>query len=239
MAGSYPNGFLESGGHDCRWHCVMSELVKLDIRSSDGSQLVHKYYRYPESTKGLVVTFPGNHYGIDGPLLYYPSEFLGARGWNTLALSYSYQSRAEEFEPGMIGDVLTECENAIRVCLSDVGYVKIGLLGKSLGALIIAQLCSSMSEIENAKAVYLTPPLNSPFFGQLFLQTAQEAHFGLGTGDRFYSEEELGKLQSEREFTLTLIENADHSMDIKGDIDATMEGMKRVVREVVEFIDSD
>jgi hypothetical protein len=48
----------------------------------------------------------------------------------------------------------------------------------------------------------------------------------------------LEKLQSEREFSLTLIENADHSMNIRGDIEATLEGMKRVLREVVEFMDS-
>jgi hypothetical protein len=61
----------------------------------------------------------------------------------------------------------------------------------------------------------------------------------MGTGDRFYSETELEELQSEREFTNTLIENADHSMDIAGDIEATMDEMKRVVSEVVDFIESE
>ena len=216
----------------------MSDLVRLDLQTHEGQPLVHKYYRLADSTKGLVVTLPGNHYGVDGPLLYYPSEFLANRGWDTLAITYGFQSRGEEFSPGIIADVLLECENAIRVCLNQRKYDNIALVGKSLGALIIAQLCGSMIELENVKAVYLTPPISTPFFGQLFLQTSQLAHMVLGTGDRFYSEAALGELRSAREYGLTLIENADHSMDIHGDIEGTLEGMKRIVSEVVQFLDS-
>jgi predicted alpha/beta-fold hydrolase len=217
----------------------MSELVRLKLNTPDGNPIVHKYYRHADSAKGLVVTLPGNHYGVDGPLLYYPSEFLGNRGWDTLAITYGFQSRGEEFTPGIIADVLEECEYAIRACLNERQYKRISLLGKSLGALIVAQLCGSMGEVKDARAIYLTPPINSPFFGQIFLQTSQKAHMAMGTGDRFYSETELEELHSEREFTNTLIENADHSMDIAGDIEATMDGMKRLVSEVVDFIESE
>ena len=217
----------------------MSELVKLDLSAPDGNPIVHKYYRHADPAEGLVVTFPGNHYGVDGPLLYYPSEFLRSAGWDTLAITYGFQSRGLEFAPAILGDVLSESENTIQVCLKDREYDKIALFGKSLGALIVAQFCASMSELLEARAVYLTPPLNSPFFGQLFLQTSQNAHVAIGTGDRFYSETALEELKSEREFGLTLIEDADHSMNIGGDIHATMEGMKRVVKEVVDFVESD
>jgi hypothetical protein len=217
----------------------MSELVRLDLSTSDGNPIVHKYYRHEDQTKGLAVTLPGNHYGVDGPLLYYPSEFLRNTGWDTLAITYGFQSRGEEFAPIMIADVLSECEHAIQVCLKEREYIKIGLLGKSLGALIVAQLCSSMSELEDARAVYLTPPLNSPFFGQLFLQTSQKAYLAMGTADRFFSATALEELKLEREFGLTLIEDADHSMDFGDDIEATFEGMKRVVGEVVEFIEAE
>jgi hypothetical protein len=216
----------------------MAELTKLDLRTADGRPLVHKYYRYMDSSKGLAVTLPGNHYGVDGPLLYLPSKYLRTSGWDTLAITYGFQSGGEEFSTGIIADILLECENAIRVCINERRYSIIGLVGKSLGALVIAQLCGSMVELDAAKVVYLTPPINTPFFGQLFLQTSQVAHIALGTGDRFYSKTVLDELLAERDFSLTLIENADHSMDIEGDLEATMEGLKRVVGEVVEFIQS-
>ena len=216
----------------------MAELHRLDLKTSDGRPLVHKYYQHHEPARGLLVMLPGNHYGVDGPLLYYASDLLQNRGWDTLAITYGFQSRGEEFSAGIIAEILQECELALHSCFKEKEYGLIGLLGKSLGALIIAQLCNSMGELEDAKAVYLTPPINTPFFGQLFLQTSQPAHIAIGTGDRFYTKEALEKLQYRREFGLTLIENADHSMNIEGDIEATFEGMKRVVREVVKFLDS-
>lgn len=214
----------------------MAELKRLDLKTSDGRPLVHKYYQHHEPAKGLLVTLPGNHYGVDGPLLYYPSDLLLNQGWDTLAITYGFQSRGEEFSVGIIAEILQECETALHTSLKEKEYGLIGLIGKSLGALVIAQLCNAVDELASAKAVYLTPPINTPFFGQLFLQTSQPAHIAIGTGDRFYTKETLEKLQSEREFGLTLIENADHSMDIEGDFEATFEGMKRVVREVVEFL---
>ena len=216
----------------------MTDLKKLDIKDSDGRPLVHKYYLHPGTSKGLVVTLPGNHYGVDGPLLYYPSELLSNRNWDTLAITYGYQSRGEEFSVGIIADILKECEDAIRICLKEKEYGRIGLIGKSLGALIIAQLCGSVDELDSARTVYLTPPINTPFFGQLFLQTSQSAYMGMGTGDRFYKKEILDNLQSDRDFVLTIIENADHSMNIEGDFEATMSGLKKVVEDVVEFLDS-
>ena len=216
----------------------MTELKRLDLKTSDGRPLVHKYYQHLEPAKGLLVTLPGNHYGVDGPLLYYASDLLRNRGWDTLAITYGFQSRGEEFSAGNIAEILLECGTAIQVSLKEKEYDLIGLIGKSLGALVIAQLCDSVDDLASAKAVYLTPPINTPFFGQLFLQTVQPAHIAIGTGDRFYTKEALVNLQSEREFSLTLIENADHSMNIRGDNEATFGGMKRVVREVVEFLDS-
>jgi hypothetical protein len=216
----------------------MAELKRLDLKTSDGRPLVHKYYQHHEPAKGLLVTLPGNHYGVDGPLLYYASDLLRNRGWDTLAITYGFQSRGEEFSTGNIAEILLECETALQASLKEKEYGWVGLIGKSLGALVVAQLCESVDELASAKAVYLTPPINNPFFGQLFLQTSQLAHIAIGTGDRFYTKEALEKLQSEREFSLTLIENADHSMNIRGDIEATLEGMKRVLREVVEFMDS-
>jgi hypothetical protein len=217
---------------------MMTDLKKLDIKDSDSRPLVHKYYKHPGITKGLVVTLPGNHYGVDGPLLYYPSKLLSNRNWDTLAITYGYQSRGEEFSVGIIADILKECEVAIRSCFKEKEYGRIGLIGKSLGALIIAQLCGSVDELASARAVYLTPPINTPFFGQLFLQTSQSAYMGMGTGDRFYKKEILEDLQSDRDFGLTIIENADHSMDIEGDFEATIGELKKVVEEVVEFLDS-
>ena len=71
---------------------MMYELANLDLKTADGRPLIHKFYRQSEMAEGLLLVFPGNHYGVDGPLLFYPSELLRDLGWDTLAVSYGFQT---------------------------------------------------------------------------------------------------------------------------------------------------
>jgi hypothetical protein len=214
----------------------MASLVRLPLIASDGNPLVHKFYRQETEPSGLLVTLPGNHYGVDGPLLYYPSELLNEAGWDTLALTYGYQSAGMEFHHEAAPEVVQECYAAIQLVLSERDYPRIGLVGKSLGAFVIVQLCGMGESYEKARCVYLTPPIGTPFFDQTFLQTVQPSHLAIGTKDRFYNRQALEKLQGTRAFGLTLIEGADHSMNIAGDLVASIEAARRVTQEGVDFI---
>jgi hypothetical protein len=93
--------------------------------------------------------------------------------------------------------------------------------------------------LEEARCGYLTPPIGTPFFDLIFLQTTQRAHLAIGTKDRFYEPQALEALQKDRAFSLTLIENADHSMNILDDLDGTLQAIGRVTRDVVSFFVED
>ena len=214
----------------------MYELANLDLQTTDGRPLVHKYYRQSEAAVGLLIVFPGNHYGVDGPLLYYPCELLRDQGWDTLAVSYGFQTAGEgPFEQGL--DVLlAECKSAAQAVLNVYQYPQLGLVGKSLGAAVVAHLCANEPELSEARAGYLTPALGTPFFDPLFLDTSQSAFVAVGTADRFYSSEALEKLQSKKTFELTLVEDADHSMNVPGDLAASTESVRKVVEGLLTFL---
>jgi hypothetical protein len=214
----------------------MVHLESLPLVASDGRPLVHKFYRQTGDPSGLLLALPGNHYGVDGPLLYYPSKLLRDLDWDTLALSYGFQTLGVEFDHEMVPGVVQECQGAVRIILSERIYSKIGLVGKSLGSFIIAQLCSIEEALGDARCLYLTPPLGTPFFDQLLQQGTQPAHIAIGTEDRFYNPLALEDLSEKRSFGLTLIENADHSMDVPGDLRASIEAVRRVTQEGVDFI---
>lgn len=214
----------------------MVKLVKLPFKASDGNPLIHKFYRQEDEPSGLLVTLPGNHYGVDGPLLYYPSELLCEAGWDTLALTYGYQTAGEEFHHDTVPSMVQECHAALALIISERDYPRIGLVGKSLGAFVIAQLCNMGDGLDKVRCVYLTPPIGTPFFDPFFLQTVQPAHLAIGTRDRFYQSQALEDLQAKRAFGLTLIEGADHSMDVAGDLDASIEAVRTVTQEGVDFL---
>jgi dienelactone hydrolase len=215
------------------------DLIRLPLETVDGHPLVHKYYRHDEKPEGLLVTLPGNHYGVDGPLLYYPGKVLGNAGWDTLAITYGFQSRGIEFSYEIIPNVVQECQAAIGRVVAEGEYERIALMGKSLGAFVILQVCTSEKALGFSRMVYLTPPLGMPLFDQMLQQSRQPALLALGTKDRFYNVEALEELRKVRTFNLTLIEGVDHSMDVAGDLDASLEAVRMVTRDVVKFITDD
>jgi hypothetical protein len=80
------------------------------------------------------------------------------------------------------------------------------------------------------------PESTTPLFDPIFTRTIQPAYLALGTADRFYDPQALEALRAARPVTLTVIEGADHSLDVAGDLEASIRAMRRVTREVVEFL---
>lgn len=214
----------------------MSEVVHLPLKTTDGRPLMHKFYKQEGEVEGILITFPGGNYGVDGPLLYYPGELLRFAGWDTLAVTYGYQTNMEEMSLETIPALIEECLTAVRYSLSQRAYARIGLAGKSLGASVAAHLCQVESGLKLARAAFLNPPLGHPFFDATFRETRQPAYLATGALDRFYTAEALESLRRARPFEQTVIEDADHSMDVAGDFEASIGAVKRVVEEIVEFL---
>jgi dienelactone hydrolase len=214
----------------------MGTLINLSLKTDDGRPLMHKYYRQREQPQGLLIGLPGGHYGVDGPLLYYPSELLREEGWDSLVLTYGYVTAGQELSLETAPALLSECQAALTRVLSERAYPRLGLVGKSLGAGVVAYLCRQMAELAEARAAYLTPVLGSAFFDDVFAETRQPAYVAVGTKDRYYDHQALEDLQTSRSFALTRVEGADHSMDVRGDLRASLAAVERVVSETLAFL---
>ena len=214
----------------------MFEFARLPLMSAGGRPLVHKYARHPDEPQGLVCFFPGQYYGVDGPLLYYLSDLLARSGWDTFALTYGFQMTMEPVSAGVMGATLDECREAVRRVLRERDYGRIALVGKSIGTGVVAHLCLEEPQCAQARTVYLTPTLEVPLFDPLFARTSQPALLAMGTADPFYSQAALDRLRLQRPFSLCLIEGADHSLVIPGDLDASLEALRKVLRAAEGFM---
>ncbi len=214
----------------------MVDLIRLPIQTSDGRPLMHKFYRQQHDPEGLIVLLPGGNYGVDGPMLYYLSEMLQASGWDSLAVTYGYQTRMEELSVETIPGLVGECIAAVQYIISERAYPRVALAGKSIGASIAAHICQVEPALEAARLVLLNPPLGHAFFDNTFVETTQPAFLVTGTADRFYEAAAIESLRASRTFELCVIKEADHSMDVLGDIDASVEAVKRVVTGAVAFL---
>jgi acetyl esterase/lipase len=217
----------------------MVDLIRLPIQTSNRRPLMHKFYRQRQDPEGLIVLLPGGNYGVDGPMLYYLSEMLQASGWDSFAVTYGYQTRMEELSMETIPGLVGECVTAVQEVFSERVYPRVGLAGKSIGASVAAHICQVEPGLHAARLVLLNPPLGHPFFDSTFTKTTQPAFLATGTADRFYDAAALDALGASRDFDLCLIEEADHSMDVAGNLEASVEAAKRVVSEALAFLRSD
>ncbi|MEJ2608327.1 MAG: hypothetical protein P8Z41_16900 [Anaerolineales bacterium] len=214
----------------------MADVIRLPIQTSDGRPLMHKFYRQKGEADGLIVLLPGGNYGVDGPMLYYLSEMLQASGWDSFAVTYGYQTRMEELSLETIPGLVGECIAAVQYLLSERSYPRIGFAGKSIGASVAAHICQLEPGLEAARLVLFNPPFGHPFFDATFMETRQPAFLATGTSDRFFNDAAIGYLRASRLFELCVVEDADHSMDVVGNLEASVEAVKGVVAKAVAFL---
>lgn len=213
----------------------MAEPYTLELDTAEGRHLMHKYYPAPGDPSGLALFLPGDHYGVDAPLLYYPALALRQLGWDTLAITYGYQSAGRPISLDEIPHTVEEVVRGLTAALAYRQSPRLLLVGKSLGAALITTLCQVDPRFENARTIYLTPPLEMPFFASAFAETSQEALVILGTADRFYNEKVLDEMRSARSFELMQIEGGDHSLNLGDDLKATLQVLGEVVRRMLAF----
>jgi dienelactone hydrolase len=217
----------------------VAEITRLALHTADGRPLMHKFYRRPDSAAGILFVFPGARYGMDGPLLYYPNEGLRALGWDTFALHYGFQTAMQAMAVDQVPGLIEEAAQAVHVVLAARDYPRIGLVGKSLGASVVAQLCLMEPGLAGARAAYLTPALGNAFFDPSFSATVQPAYLAMGTLDRYYQEDALAKLETARAFELALVPGVDHSFNAGLDVETALRAVERVVTDVIRFMSQD
>ena len=214
----------------------MTERVVLPLQTADGKPLLHAYQRHIAGVESLAVGFPGNHYGVDGPLLYYPLSILKEAGWDTLTMAYGYQSNAEEFSSEKVPGILQEAQSTFEMAMQMAGYKQVALLGKSLGAFVVAYLAAHAEGVEFARCIYLTPPIDNAYFLASLLDASQASYLAIGTADRYYDSEKLEEIRAAKNVTIRLIPDADHSLNLFPNMRSTLDALRLVTEEVVEFV---
>ncbi len=211
----------------------MSRFVPLPLKMHDGRPLPHTFFEGDGA--GLLIILPGLHYGPDGPLLYLLSKQLQGSGWDTLGLTYGFQATMAFPWTDHVEEILEECKAAAGEAMRRRAYPRLAFVGKSLGAIVLAYLCTSGVVPEDALVAHLTPPLGSPQFDGAFAAARQPTYIAIGKADSFYSEPALADLQAHRPALVRVVKDADHGMDVPGDLAASLRAVGQVVEDMTAF----
>jgi predicted alpha/beta-hydrolase family hydrolase len=191
-----------------------------------------------KEARQVAIVLPGIGYTCHMPLLYYPSQVLLALGMDVLWVEYNYIRRPDyralsdaEQKRWLFTDVTAACQ----IALAQRYYEQVALIGKSLGTTAISGLLAADATLAQSRDVWLTPVLRNDMV-RAQIKTRPRALVVMGTADPFYDPAYLAELQATTRNEVVVVEGADHSMEIQGDVWQSLKALERVTRAVQAFM---
>ena len=195
--------------------------------------------------KRLAVLFPGIGYHTDKPLLYYSGKMAAAEGYEIIKISYppcevnlkgatreqilafvkecvEVTDRALQ-EAGVTGADATEEEAADTAQYDDILFIS-----KSIGTAIAAAYANTADT--DIRHIFFTP-LEETFD---YVKESSGIAFS-GTKDNWADHGAIRRLCSEKKIPLTVVDDANHSLET-GDVIKDTEMIAKVMKTVKEYL---
>ncbi|WP_066175817.1 alpha/beta family hydrolase [Bacillus marinisedimentorum] len=189
-----------------------------------------------ESNNRLCVMLPGLGYTTDHPLFYYVTSLFLNKKYDILHLNYKYDldSFVQLERSEQIRFVQETVKTALDQLLDSETNQKVFLIAKSIGTAALVSELQTRSEIQNAKAVWLTPLLKEDLvFNYLSAHKQQGGLLVIGDRDPHYSKERYNRVSEVQELKTVLVPEANHSLDHSNDPYKSID----VLRDVIQAID--
>lgn len=219
----------------------MYSIKTLNIRGFRDEPVPHTFYQQEEESRHVAFLLPGMGYTSHMPLLYYPARIMLALGADVLGLEYDYNRQedfmalsGEERKHWLISDVTNACHTVLR----GRTYQEITLIGKSLGTRAMGDLLTTDDHLTEARAIWLTPVLRSERLYTQIKEWGKRSLIVIGTADPHYNQARLDEIQRSTKGETLVIEGADHSLEIGGDVLRSLEAMEKVIRSIQSFLTS-
>jgi len=210
-----------------------------DITGYRGKLVPHTFSRQPGEASHLGIIFPGMGYTAQMPLLYYARRILLAEGADVMVVEQVYareqgflECSREEQRAWVRADAVAAWKTV--TCQQD--YERVTLIGKSLGTWAMADLLEIDPPAGRAEAIWLTPLLGENWVRQSIVQWGKRSLFVIGTADPSYEPSVLEELRRSTGGEVLAVNDADHSMEIPGQVIASIQVLGRVIAAVMAFL---
>jgi hypothetical protein len=218
----------------------VNSIKTLDVIGYDYEVVPCTFFRQEEETDHIAVLFPGFGYSGQMPLLYYPRQLLLTTGADVFVVGYNYSKDQHFLSASYEERDLWLREDTIacyKAAMAQRNYERVTLVGKSIGTRAIGHLFSSDEQLPSLACVWLTPILRNDLLCAQIKQRPHQALFVAGTADPQYDPGKLAEVQQATAGQTLVIEGADHSLEIMGDIVGSIRVLERMVGEIKEFLE--
>ena len=217
----------------------MYSIETLNIRGSQNEAVANTFFRQKQETRHVAILLPGLNYTAHMPVVYYPGQLLVARGADVLRVEYTY-SRQPGFQalPDVEQDqwFRADVSAAFDAALAQRDYKRVILVGKSIGTLAVGYLLTTKTWLLQPECVWLTPLLQNEQLCAQIKQVRHRALFVIGTSDPQYEQAKLAEVEKATGGESIVIDGADHSLEIGGDVVLSIRAMQRVVEGIQKYL---
>jgi hypothetical protein len=214
----------------------------LDVSGYRDRAVPNTLYRQECKANHLAIVFPGYGYQASMPALYYPVRLMLARDFDVFQVDYAY-NRCADFRTSPPDEQMrwfqTDVERACDAALSQRAYRQVTLVGKSIGTRAMGHLLSADAALREVRTqcIWLTPLLREERLRAQIVEGGRRSLFVIGTADQHYAPGYLRQVQEATGGQTVVIDGANHSLEIEGDVAGSLRAMERVVRAIAQFLD--
>jgi hypothetical protein len=213
---------------------------QLTIKGYNGRSLKNTLFRHPTETHKAAIVFPGLAYNSQMPLLHYSIKTIIDSGLNVLTVDYDYSNNPEflkQSQKTRSDWLIEDVEASLRAITEEENQEVVCLVGKSLGTLALGHLLEKHEDLRDAKTIWLTPLIKNPELLEQMLAYMKDAILVIGAKDPHFDRDIIERLNATTQLGGIIIEEANHSLEIEGDVTKSLRVLMQIVSVLQQFLD--
>lgn len=217
----------------------MYEFIEGQVVRNEFSTIPYTWIRKKQPAKSICIMMPGLGYTTQRPLFHYATGVCLDQNVDVLHIDYQFAKNdhfkklpESEQEKWMYDDV---CGVADEV-LKDNSYDQFIVLCKSIGSIPMAKEWGRKHFTRNAIGIWLTPLFKIDEVYQALLKTEVPSLCIIGDQDHHFVEERIASLENNHLIQTLVVPNTEHSLEVEGNVQATLDAMKEVMKSLEDFI---
>ncbi|WP_462408626.1 alpha/beta family hydrolase [Neobacillus sp. Marseille-QA0830] len=217
----------------------MFQMTEGKVVRNEYSTIPYTWLRGQKSNKSICIMLPGIGYTTQLPLFYYATNVCMTQNIDVLHVNYQFKENEQfanlpdaEQEQWIYEDV----KATVAEVLKDAEYKQCFLLSKSIGTIPMALEWAQQNFIHKSFGIWLTPLLKDEKVYQAILATEVPSLCVIGSNDHHFMEERVESFKQNKLVRTVVIPKADHSLEVSGDISATLGAVRLVIDNLQAFI---
>ena len=178
----------------------------------------------------LAVILPGIGYTLDRVTLEYSSNLALQLGFDVLKIEYGFQVGRGEFHPDVEFNIIAEESFKLSKSTLRNKYRNIVFIGKSIGT------CVQNVLNKNVKGYNITNIYISPINKTVQMGIEKNSLVFTGSSDPLLSKENLEKIEEVSGTRLINIDNANHALNVEGDVIKSLEIQLSIIEFMKEYL---